>query len=246
MDLNVQELGTTLALGAFLLLGLGLVIDLARPGSVLRYLQSDHIPNSVFAAFFMAIVIIVGMLFEDYSNLAVDKLSLILPSEKSLRSETLLTTSLRSRYLNDPDLIQSLREAHVPEEMLEQLKEEPEEPDTKSVDEIYYLAKNRVFLIDNYYSELRGHQSRVDFARAFSVACLFLCLVSSVLLVASWFGRNSTTPEGRVWKQLTTALVLFSVFYLFARYSYTAEENEFNKRVFGYYSVIHARDVNKW
>ena len=167
MDLTVQELGTTLAMGAFLLLGLGLVVDLAWPGSVLRYVQSDHIPNSIFAAFFLAIVIIVGMLFDDYSNLAVDKFSLILPSERSLRSETLLASSLRTTYLNNPELLQSLRDAHVSESTLDLLKNEPADPSSKSVNEIYYLAKNRVFLIDNYYAELRGHQSRVDFARAF-------------------------------------------------------------------------------
>ena len=107
---------------------------------------------------------------------------------------------------------------------------------------VYYGARNRVIREDNYNAELMGIQQRIDFARSFGLGSailqklLLLFPVTFLIrvLVAAKNKRTSDGPSGRaIW---LAAFVLFSLecTSLIGMKVYQWEEEQFNKRVFGY------------
>jgi hypothetical protein len=128
-------------------------------------------------------------------------------------------------------------------------------------EQLYYHAKNIVFLQENYYDELKKIQLRIDFARTFLAISTLLAPLTLVLAaarglkLARLMQRGRRSPgikhlEDKVLRflalrllartaMITAALVFFSGL---AAFSYNAEERQFDMRAYGYFSSLHASE----
>jgi hypothetical protein len=237
VQIDIGDLGVSLALGAFLFLSIGLVIEICSPDRLLKYARSEHIPKHMYYAFFLALLVIAGLVSKDVSDLMDDKWESLLsplPSEKQLRAEVFFDDDLlRSLYARSSYVQERLVELGVAPEHLEAIKAKPLGKSFPDVGSIYYTAKNEVFRNDNYYDELRAYQFRIDFARAFSFSSLIVLVVTLI----SFSSLPSRPPALR--RQIAKRLLVLAIFFLcgywIGRLAYTAEEREFDKRVYGYF-----------
>lgn len=242
MDSTFAEFGATLAVGAFLLLGAGLIVELCRPKRVLRYARLRSIPQAILISFVAAVALTAGLLVENLSNLVVDNFSHLLspiPNEKTLRASVLLNPRMWSQFHRNENALKLLRRAYVSHKTLALLTQNdaPKVEHDTDVNEIYYTAKNIVYTQENYYNELRTHQSRIDFSRSFTMCCLLLC-GCTILALSSLYKPSPAIGKIGTLKRLSVAFVIFLALYWIGRYAYTAEEIEFNKRTFGYFLIV--------
>jgi hypothetical protein len=115
---------------------------------------------------------------------------------------------------------------------------------------LYYQAKNIVYGEANYFRELSLIQNRIDFARSLSVlAVLFLGAVltaftarSAQLLFRMKVGDPGARPEWASLRMILASTVTLSVsaavVFFAARNAYASEEQEFDRRAFGYYASM--------
>jgi hypothetical protein len=106
---------------------------------------------------------------------------------------------------------------------------------------VFYFAKNRVFMIDNYYDELRRLHSRLEFSRTIAIISLGAAAVCTIgLLVAAFQRFTLKRPYRPLLRGLALAGALITL-YVLSTAAYLHESVEYNKRVFGYYdSMIRA------
>ncbi|TWT63977.1 hypothetical protein [Rubinisphaera italica] len=244
MDESLAKISTSIGIGAFFLLGLCLIIELIRPSFILRYLKSDHIPKGISTSFVLAIAFVFGLLIENLSSYVADRIDYLtpLPNEKSLRAQVLLREGLKDRYTNSDYMMDFLFKTNVPQEQIDILKNGAGDTPLKdlSVNDIYYTAKNIVYREDNYFIELTYFQSRVNFARSFTLACVLLTTFS-LFAILFCFNSPNKIPAKILVKRILFCVLLFFCLYVIGRYAYTSEEIEFNQRVFGYFlSLIHS------
>lgn len=115
-----------------------------------------------------------------------------------------------------------------------------------AIEKLFYYAKNRVYADPNYYDELRKIQSRQEFARSLTVISstylVFAVLIGGFQLL--WFG--STTKRRRQhedrWEELRRRVPrvvgILLIVCLFSQWTFDSESDEFNKRIFGYFSSM--------
>ncbi|WP_147422713.1 hypothetical protein [Maricaulis maris] len=104
---------------------------------------------------------------------------------------------------------------------------------------LYYHAKNIVFLSEGYREELVNLQHRSDLARsiAFLSAILFVGVaLHFVAYMASMMVAKSVTMAG--WLPLALLLALLALVAFSGYLTYTQEEWEINRRVFGYFRSL--------
>jgi hypothetical protein len=107
---------------------------------------------------------------------------------------------------------------------------------------LYYRAKNTVYRVPQYFEELDRLQSRIDFARSWTTVSWALAGIACLLMAASALRRKETLGL------LKLALIL-GLLHLASFYAYHRESDEYNKRVYGYFSTMletHDASVQKW
>jgi len=135
---------------------------------------------------------------------------------------------------------------------------------------VYYPAKNEVYREPNYFDELAKIQKRIDFARSITLlaASLFLLLSSIAALKAgawllfasgpylsahAWRKWPLRLTDAKSWSDSAAALkmrwtlrVFFGgvlcliAMYAASLFAYHAEETEFDRRTYGYYTSLRA------
>lgn len=118
-----------------------------------------------------------------------------------------------------------------------------------SIEKLYYFAKNRVYLEQNYYDELTRIESRQAFARSLALTSFAYLIISAIgmmfLLVrlAHLILQGGRTRNAKLlWRRRTVqGLVTVGIFFLMCSSSlfiYDRESDEFNKRIYGYFSSM--------
>ena len=247
MNFTVAGMSATAAIGVYFLLSFAISIELWRPDAVLRYLRSDHIPRSSSAIFVAVIGFIAGMLLQSFSDLVDDQqvpFMSTFPAELDLRSQV-FKGRFYLQYAASPLAIASLKKSGIDTSALEKNTC----PDRNTSELIYYMAKNVVFSVDTYSNELCEVQSRITFGRAFTLASL-LQLPISLLICGAVCLRRFIFPLEKTVRGLRPFLMsycllnlFFFTLYVIGRFSYSAEEIEFDKRVFGYYLGYVSHDL---
>ena len=205
MEFNINELGATLAIGAYLLFSMKvLILSFLKINIFDELVAKAKVGELTIKALVVVACFIIGMLAEDVSNKFVDgniwihKYN-ILPEENELRTSVLLDdTGLKLSKLGIQLVEQNMLVKNITNDEMRSGKYEPigykERNDqllSKQIDylnkvaiKLYYQAKNNVYLKNNYYKELSKIQLRIDFSRSFSLISFFLFAVC--LILASW------------------------------------------------------------
>lgn len=115
---------------------------------------------------------------------------------------------------------------------------------------LYYDAKGEVYRNQFYYDELKRIQQRIDFSRSMvfiSVLLLALTIIFTIaklFLPALWVKKRFRTEEIN-WKKFIAAVITLLIIYFFAQITYTEEEEQYNKRIFGYYKSLKSDAAEK-
>lgn len=124
---------------------------------------------------------------------------------------------------------------------------------------LYYLAKCKVYYAETYFDEMQTIQSRIDFTRALLamvfILMLFALLLGLIKLIKPSAGGSPTrmvpqsTGTTMVREEITERRILLRrsslylafllVCALLARIAFVAEEEEFDRRAYGYFSAMH-------
>jgi hypothetical protein len=109
----------------------------------------------------------------------------------------------------------------------------------KAFQTVFYYAKNRVFLEDNYLDEMQSIQNRLYFSSTISTVSL---AAAAVILLASiarmpriWRNGVSRTD---LFKRAATLFATFLAIYVAGYIAYLQESSEFSKRAFGYHDTM--------
>ncbi|PSR55888.1 hypothetical protein AHMF7605_21480 [Adhaeribacter arboris] len=100
---------------------------------------------------------------------------------------------------------------------------------------LYYVAKNTVFLKENYYDELKRIQNRIDLSRSLLILSVIYFFISLPFAIIALFYKGSNRIPLRSY--LIVYITFLSAWY-FSNLAYRRESEEFNKRVFGYFSTM--------
>jgi hypothetical protein len=211
MELNLTEIGQTLAVGGVVIIGIGIWLRvLFRKNRLPFRLMTDESPYR-FAASVIAIACILGtgILVEDVSKSIVGQpppkllksmalLHYFLPTDEDLRVEAIFErvetdqgARWKPRRLSHEMAERGVfsryggNEGAVVEEKIRANDPSPFDGSQvkKVTSAVYYQAKNVLYQQDKYFTELRKIESRVDFARSLCFSCLLLLVAGSLLAV---------------------------------------------------------------
>lgn len=220
----------------------------------------------------LALSFAIGMLAEVLSNRVVDRdqvdvFSSILRTEKELRTSVLfgnadepaevkpLARELAEKLLLSAYAGQKGRDVEVAIAEFDNCKKKPNELCEEilpSLDilssvttQVYYHAKNELFLHPTYFAELSRIQRRIDFARSLTlisvlllILLIFTLIFIFLFMLLSWFTRPKTSftyLNGGLF--VLMAFVITSLCFA-GGIAFEEEEKEFDKRVFGYISTM--------
>lgn len=103
------------------------------------------------------------------------------------------------------------------------------------LERVFYVAKNHLYQVDNYYSELRAIEQRIAFARSCSaVAIVILAGGSLFILVVRLIRKKKSHLSRDFFLTLGVGLSLWWA----CRIVYVTEQFNYNVRVFGYWSTV--------
>lgn len=139
---------------------------------------------------------------------------------------------------------------------------------------LYYSAKSTVYRVDQYYDELKSIQKRIDFSRSMALISLTIMTVSVVVvavkltawlvlsmmdaLITRFLTRHRNAQMFHrvqrgirsieifwTWRALGIGMPIFLLSYASGVLAYAAEEREFDRRAFGYYSnLLESSEIN--
>ena len=286
MQLELMQFGQTLAVGAFTMLGLWLIIKVFNKNILSTFISGGNFEpikialNGIILAFLFSI----GIILENYSkHVAAERnppninvryvLGLNLEPDNETRFAALFeresknTASFlqkingnsivkwkrsslydrldRNNYfdsLASPIIgqkIQSLVEAIFSSTMdsFIVIQGDIKKNLNNYCNELYYNAKDRVYLEPNYFQELSTISMRMDFLRSFillTTIMFYLCLIASTM---GW-AIQAVFPEAERQRRLNTLftfLMLCILLSFILPAAYTAECSNYNRRVFGYH-----------
>lgn len=252
MDWDIKEFGSTLAIGAYLLVSVrflaGILLDPARVGAI-RWPGFLHDAGDALKTVILLTASFgVGMIAEDLSNKFVDTGSnwfVLLPGEDNIRTEVLLGEPCQGKIAplgaDAADRGLLARYGGPSGDATEQfiltgnttaLCRTFHGPAHRAANALYYQSKNRVFDEDTYFAELTKVQTRIDFARSLALltaALAFVLVVGAAVRIAR---RRSSPPP---YERMLLAFGVLALVFLTSRYAYAREEREFDLRAYGYY-----------
>ena len=107
----------------------------------------------------------------------------------------------------------------------------------KVAQEVYYNAKNVVYLKQNYFTELKSIESRVKFSESLCA----LVLLATPLAIYGWvriLRREGKTSRSRLLFLGVWFLAFLAVAHTAAWLAFQSEEKAFANRVFGYHITL--------
>jgi len=107
----------------------------------------------------------------------------------------------------------------------------------RTIRSAFYFAKNRVYMITEYSSEMKRIQSRLEFSRTVATLTFGGAVITLPLALLSiiFIDRDDLLRRIRNSALLTLAFVAV---YILAYVAYMQESEEYNKRIFGYYASM--------
>lgn len=214
MELNLTEIGQTLAVGALLIVVTGVWLSVLFQKPMLPYrLLGEKSPYKFAAsAILLASILALGIIAEDISKSVVGQppptilksiaqLHVLLPEDAELRSEAVFDR-------NDNNVVLPWRAKGISHEMADRgvlsryggekgpalsaaLKAGTKEFRTDDivpvVGSVFYQAKNVLYQQDKYFTELRRIESRIDFTRSFCFSCATLIAIGGLLCILRLF-----------------------------------------------------------
>jgi hypothetical protein len=219
MDLELKQLGQTLAVGAFAMLGFWLIIRMLKGDLLKNILPSEERLkqiNLVFNGVLLAFVFAVGIVLENFSKHIVAEreppmkvfrilLGYNLRKDKETRFDVLFKYE-NNKYLPNEFCNRLENECYfnlVPEYVIRSFLNKEKDTCKFNINSINptgdflistnYLnniAKDKVFEEDNYYTELTTISSRMDFLRAFIFLITLLVYLNFIAILSSSFKKN--------------------------------------------------------
>ena len=202
MEFNIEELGTTLAVGAYIIFGAEILLLAYFGSNVNRIIKAGERLGAWGSRSLVVVACFaIGMITEDLSNKFVDNINWwqeisILPAENELRSKSLFGKVPPEKF---SDLTQNAAKNRLLStyggkhgEEIEYLINHNDKASLKKIkqndffeaaNKLYYQAKNAVYLEDNYFAELRRIQVRIDFARSFAIISVILLFTTLILFL---------------------------------------------------------------
>lgn len=249
MDIELQQLGTTIIIGAYVLIALVILLNKFSETRYSRLIDKFEesknwktFPQVIFFVIIVLIALSLGIIAENLSDNLTDKspLSKIYGTEKDMRTELLFEENSSLT----PFGIQ-LHRAKV----LNAFGYDKHNDLDKIANDIYYFAKNTVYKHETYFNELRDIQTRISFTRSFALISSILLLLSILSLIRILIIRRikDVNKSGDNFvnqrKSEYLSLITFLIFTGASLYSYAKEEEQFNRRVYGYfYTLISSND----
>ena len=249
MNIELQELGTTIIIGIYMLLAL--VVVLTQLSRTTPYLKlKDEFENTknlkAFSQFVIFVLIIImalslGIIAENLSDDLTDKFPLnVYGTEKEMRTELL--------FNKDGSLTSFGIQLHR-NNVLNSFGYDKYSDLEKIANDIYYFAKNTVFQHESYFKELRDIQIRVGFTRSFALISSILLFLSilSLIRILIIIKKENVSKAGNKFNKIKSegwSCIAFLILTLASLSSYTEEEYQFNIRVYGYfYTLISSNDT---
>jgi hypothetical protein len=285
MQLELMQFGQTLAVGAFAMLGLWLILKVFNKNILSTFLTGGNFEpikialNGIILAFLFSI----GIILENYSkHVAAERnppdinvryvLGLNLEPDNETRFAALFKreskntasflqkisgyrncivkckrSSLYGRLDRENyfDLLASPIIGHQIQNLAEGISSsEFETISTGKKDsllnvcsELYYNAKDRVYLETNYFQELSTISLRMDFLRAFillTTIMFYLCFTTWIICWIFQLIKPDVERKKRM-NRLFAFLMLSILLSCILPAAYTAECSNYNRRVFGYH-----------
>jgi hypothetical protein len=271
MNFDIKDLGATLVTGAYFLLGLIFLFYSFSGGNFLFFLAFvKRMTGVAVTVLVLSLAFGVGMLLEDVSNKIVDSDPAqalgLLPLDKTLRAETLFGEDFLAGGSEPGPLSCSAVRLGLLARHGDEGRKATNAVNAKNskiggnfdraATSLYYEAKNTVYRQASYYDELKQIQTRIDFSRSFAVTSLLLAAMGLVFAVVArfapkWFEllavrwdlqgvRNLSSVD--LFFRVLSLGVLVAMFFL-ARFAYSSEEHEFNKRAYGYFFSLVKNDA---
>ncbi|CAG1007932.1 hypothetical protein PHYC_03497 [Phycisphaerales bacterium] len=189
---------------------------------------------------------VIGLLAVDFSDAVEDNLvQWLFVDEKAVCAEAILSTE--GNFYTNTSFAMELAEAGVLskfggeggahlENAIKQTPPRSElQVDRESAQDVlrrcYFALKNIVFREGNYFIEMRDYKNRIDFSRAIVFICWLLAPVS---IGCTIWGLSRDAERKRVVGHGATLLALVIALGLCAKVVLAHEEDEQDKRVFGY------------
>ena len=258
MDFELKQLGQTLAVGAFAVLGFWLIFRLFeqrlfknknKGGEDINLEQVKFVLNGLILAFIFAI----GIVLENISKHIVavrdppfkkvrDVLGTNLKTDKETRFDILFDTIDVNKFelsaLGKRMKIEKYFQDFVPMNIQDSINKDSfftvfhAKTDSKlnTCNEIYYNAKDRVYQEGNFFNELSTISTRMDFLRAF----VFLLQLLLYLIVAAFIIKtivifiNNKVSDKYSWQALLSFFVLCFLLIKILPTAYEAECSNYN------------------
>lgn len=214
MDLQLADLGTTFAIGAYVIATIEVLFLIFLGKNVLQAINlTGLIGGATRASVVLGILsFAVGMLSEDLSNKFADVdppracqfkdfilhpdcslTNYLLDSEKELRRDALMKPNGALNPLGSELHALGAFSAHAGNpglDLEEHLATHPKGAiDPKRMEGVanalYYFAKNTVYREDNHYDELKHIQIRIDFSRSLAIVSCFMIVFALVLSIVA-------------------------------------------------------------
>ena len=238
MDLELKNLGQTLAIDGFVIFGLFSIVSIFKPdwASGLR-LFSDRDHKLHESAMILALIFATGILAEDVSKNSIpesvgesaalsyleftDEVSLLKNLfEVRHHSKDHLEIKPKPVYIDLMDVANTdqyftnhsnrIKACITNNYDFNQIVGENKIKELQfAVKGIYYVAKNRVYRESNYFNELQDIKTRVDFSSSLGLICLIYAICYLLLGVISLFPSRWTSKLGQAREKRSLIAGLF-------------------------------------
>ena len=234
MNLELNQFSATLAAGAYFLIVLALVFEVAFPGLIRREAgQSRGLPLSVLA---VVLAFAIGIVLERLSDLVAEPGyfgNLILDADPAIRKEV-FNKGFVEEYAAWPHVLDALGGRNS----------------ANISSQLYYEAKSAANEVPTYFDDLVLIQTHIRFIRSFAVisaiglagimlvsAARLLCWVLRLGFTLPWTCPASGQARVRWCDVLKVGGIAFvlAICWGAARTAFVEEEVNFDKRVYGYY-----------
>lgn len=239
MDFGLKDFASTLAVGGYTLVAIGLLLWLCACGWVITWvIKQRHCHPWTTVSIAAISCFVLGILVEDtsdeyYANRPGSFLWLIpqslgLHSEDDLKAAVLFKDNGTLTGLGDE--LHALGALQIPSDHKNKVAE---------AKNLYYFAKGVVYRDTNYYNEMRRIQLRINFVRSIALVSLLGVYACSILIVQSFFLRRIKFGKCFI------ALLSFGALMLLAHVVFAIEETQFNARAYGYWATMEKANWTK-
>ena len=263
MDLQLNEIGATFAVGMYAILGLGAVLLVLLPKELPANFASARESKLPVALAGAILAFTMGIFLERLSNFIGDEFpadGLIVRRDKDIRADVFYSkfaddyaeqdahidevwgtkASAMKAQIHEAAQIQerSRRENMDSDEASRRMREWINAERSGVASEIYFEAKSAVVTQENYFTDLLLTQTHIRFVRSIAVTSFLFAGMALVFCGVRLALRERWTVPVKVRayvRDCVGILLFFAVMWGATRTSYGLEEGHYDDRVFGYY-----------